>query len=268
MVGYTEAELLGLRFHDITHPQDLEPNLSFVQQMQAGEITHYQMEKRYIHKAGQVIWIQLAVSLVRDAQGMPFYFVSQIADITEQRQALEKIVQLAHYDSLTNIPNRVLFLDRLDQTIVRAHRKKGVFALLFCDLDGFKAINDSLGHELGDALLRGVAKRLRDSVRESDTVARMGGDEFTITIEDIDEAKDAGKVAEKIVANLARPFELHGHARTIGVSVGIAIYPQDGHDENTLIRHADDAMYQVKAGGTGGYAYWLEGKGSDAKAPG
>lgn len=173
----------------------------------------------------------------------------------KQYYSWEKIVHLAHHDSLTGLPNRVLLLDRLSQTIVKANRKKRLFALLFLDLDGFKAINDSFGHEQGDMLLRNVANRLRETFRESDTVARMGGDEFTIILEDIDETKGATPVAEKIVANLGQPFEFYGHACTIGVSVGIAIYPQDGHDASTLLSHADEAMYQVKAGGKSGYVY-------------
>ena len=168
----------------------------------------------------------------------------------EQRRALEQQLEhRAHYDDLTGLPNRPLFFDRLHQTIVRARREGARFALLFIDLDGFKEINDGLGHDAGDDLLVRVSKRLSACVRESDTVARVGGDEFTVIVGEISFRRHALIVADKVLDAVAEPFALGGQECRIGASIGIAIYPDDGEDAETILNCADSAMYAIKRQG-------------------
>lgn len=167
-------------------------------------------------------------------------------DITERKRIEEDLRYLAHYDSLTRIPNRQLFYDRLDQAIARAKREKKSFALLFVDLDGFKAINDQLGHEIGDLLLKEVAARLTGCLRESDTVARMGGDEFTLIVMDVAEQGDVVVILEKIGECINRPYLLSGTECRVGASVGVSIYPRDGGSADELLAVADQDMYVVK----------------------
>lgn len=169
-------------------------------------------------------------------------------EIVERKRAEESIQRLAHHDSLTGLPNRLLFNDRLDQAISLAKRDSRQFALLYLDLDRFKAVNDTLGHAAGDELLQGVAARVRQQVRESDTVARVGGDEFTVILRDISRREVAELVAGKITAAVAAPFQLdkRKYSVDIGISVGVAVYPSDGQDADTLVRAADAAMYNAK----------------------
>ena len=158
---------------------------------------------------------------------------------------------MAEHDSLTGLPNRLLFNDRLSQALSIAKRDAGQCALLYLDLDKFKPVNDTLGHAAGDQLLRLVAGRIREQVRESDTVARVGGDEFTVILHDISSPQNAATVAQKIITALAAPFQLGSGSResVIGSSIGIAVYPNDGQDPDTLVKKADAAMYVAKARG-------------------
>lgn len=170
-------------------------------------------------------------------------------DVTREKQAEEKILYLAHYDALTALPNRTLFADRLRQALVTARRDKAYIALMFLDLDKFKPVNDSFGHDVGDLLLKEVALRVQRCVRESDTVSRIGGDEFIVLLPAIEAAQDAMRVAEKILHALGQTFELDEHRIRISASIGIAVYPEHGGDEKILTRHADIAMYHAKSSG-------------------
>jgi diguanylate cyclase (GGDEF)-like protein len=169
-----------------------------------------------------------------------------LASVIQRKRAEEHLELLAHSDSLTGLPNRPLFYDRLEQALAMARRHKQKFAVLFLDLDHFKDINDTLGHDMGDVLLKDTADRLRGCVRETDTVARMGGDEFTIILTDVNLPESARVVAKKVLKVLARPFVLKEEEHVIGASIGIAVYPSDGEDSETLVKHADAAMYQAK----------------------
>jgi len=173
--------------------------------------------------------------------------------ITEHNQA--NLYQLAHYDALTGLPNRLLFTDRLTQAMAHAHRAERLVAVLLLDLDRFKAINDSLGHSMGDLLLRGIAERLSGCIREGDTVARLGGDEFTVLLPELRYIEDCATVARKILENLARPFLLDGHEVFVSTSIGITLYPFD-ESIDTLLRNADTAMYHVKEHGGSGFEYY------------
>jgi diguanylate cyclase (GGDEF)-like protein/PAS domain S-box-containing protein len=246
MLGYREVELLGKTFQDITHPDDLDADLDQRRRMLVGEMRTYQMEKRYFHKEGHVVWVLLSVSLVHDEEGEPLYFVSQIQDISERKVLEERLEHRAFHDSLTNLPNRQLFMDRLGQALRRTRRRHKRLAVLFMDLDGFKVVNDSLGHEVGDLLLTVVAQRLRRCLRPEDTLARFGGDEFVVLIEALDDPAQAVQVAERITEELRRPFIMEGRDLYVLASIGISLGDARTHDTDDLLREADTAMYRAK----------------------
>jgi diguanylate cyclase (GGDEF)-like protein len=186
------------------------------------------------------------ITPIRDARDEITHFVSINEDFTAQKEAAEQVRRMAYFDPLTRLPNRVLFLDRLNQGLILAKRNRDRVAVLFVDLDRFKSVNDTHGHHVGDALLQAAADRLRACVRESDTVARIAGDEFTVILPQGAQRDGAAVVAEKIVSAMAEPFVLHGHSLRIGASVGVALYPDDADDAATLIKLADAAMYAAK----------------------
>ena len=184
------------------------------------------------------------------------HFIAIHEDVTAQKVTEERIKHMAHYDALTELPNRVLFYDRLGQAIARAQRNRNHIALMFLDLDRFKHTNDTLGHLVGDELLRMFARRVSASVRGSDTVARIGGDEFTVIVPDLLEAHDARQVAEKILTAMQAPFVINDIAINISTSIGIAVYPDDGDTDDALLRAADVAMYRAKIEGRDAYRYY------------
>jgi diguanylate cyclase (GGDEF)-like protein/PAS domain S-box-containing protein len=198
------------------------------------------------HKDGEVYAAWLNVSAIQNSQGLDTGYVGIFTDITQRKLVEEHLKKMAHHDVLTGLPNRALFLDRLAQALLRARRQRDRVAVLFLDLDKFKPINDRMGHDAGDEILLEVAERLKSSVRESDTVARLGGDEFTIILNLIEKEENSVRVAEKVLAAMARPFYPKGMECRVGVSIGISIYPDHGLDHETLIRKADCAMYLAK----------------------
>jgi diguanylate cyclase (GGDEF)-like protein len=175
--------------------------------------------------------------------------------LTRLKQTNEQITYLAHHDNLTALPNRILFYDRLNQTITRGRREKELSAVLFLDLDGFKLINDTFGHDVGDALLREAAKRIVACVRESDTVARMGGDEFTVILCNVRTQDSIKRVANKIIEAIARPFVLNGKECSVSVSIGISLHPDNGETAAQLVKIADAAMYLAKHSGKNCYRF-------------
>jgi diguanylate cyclase (GGDEF)-like protein/PAS domain S-box-containing protein len=213
-------------------------------------------ERTRILADGQVRYLQVKLLPDKDDEGTILGCFSVTTDITEHKLAEERIQRVAHHDSLTGLPNRLLFNDRLNQVLVGARRDARPFALLYLDLNRFKPVNDTLGHDAGDELLKEAAGRIRQQVRESDTVARVGGDEFTVILPYIAGREEARLVAAKIVAALAIPFELGEPMREvqIGISIGIAVYPVDARDAETLIKAADSSMYADKQKGVPAYA--------------
>lgn len=208
------------------------------------------------HKNGSLFTVQQSITPIKDEKGEISHFVSILDDITSQKKIAEHIHYLAHYDALTNLPNRTLFRDRLRQNLAQAKRDGYNSALMFIDLDRFKIVNDTLGHHIGDLLLQAVADRLRDCVRASDTISRLAGDEFTVLLPNIHGRDDAAQVAEKITAALAEPFLLDGHVANIGSSTGIAFYPADANSDEALIKCADQAMYTAKEQGRGTFRFY------------
>jgi diguanylate cyclase (GGDEF)-like protein/PAS domain S-box-containing protein len=207
-------------------------------------------------KNGDIYPQWLSVKAVHDKAGNLAGYVSVFADITDIKDSERRLWELANHDPLCDLPNRLLFNARLEHAIQRAHRTSTQLGLLFIDLDRFKNINDSMGHQTGDELLKDVARRLQSAVHEDDTVARLGGDEFVILLEDIPDANSARRIANRIIERLADPVTAGGKSLVITASIGISLYPGDGHDPETLLKHADAAMYQAKTLGRNRLAYY------------
>lgn len=203
-------------------------------------------------KNGQTYVEETHIAPVVDAEGQPSHFIAIKLDITERKHAQEKIDHLAHYDVLTNLPNRSLFMDRVERGLALAKRHDTRLALLFIDLDKFKPINDQWGHAVGDLVLQEVARRMQGCVRESDTVSRVGGDEFVVLLLNLANAQDALQVAEKIRAALREPMQLDGKTLSVSSCIGVAMYPEHGQTQTELSRQADAAMYQAKERGRDG----------------
>ncbi|HSD95552.1 MAG TPA: EAL domain-containing protein, partial [Sulfuricaulis sp.] len=184
------------------------------------------------------------------------YIQAIVRDVTERMQAQQRLQYLAHHDALTDLPNRALFHERLEHALRRARWTQRPLAVLFLDLDRFKNINDTLGHDIGDSALRVASERLKECVREGDTVARLGGDEFTVLLEDIANADDVPAIAQKIVDALSRPFSVNNREFVITTSIGVSLYPGDGEDSQKLLRNADTAMYRAKDLGRNKYQFY------------
>jgi diguanylate cyclase (GGDEF)-like protein/PAS domain S-box-containing protein len=207
------------------------------------------VEARCVRHDGTLVPYLCNGVVLKNPAGEIIGFTGTGRDITDRIEAAERMRHMAHYDTLTDLPNRALFSDRLQQALATAHRDKTHMALMFIDLDRFKHVNDTLGHNVGDLLLKEAALRMLGCVRESDTVARIGGDEFIVLLNDIDKKDDAILVAEKIRHALSQPLNLAGNIVSISTSLGIAIYPENGVSEEELINHADNAMYASKEAG-------------------
>ena len=257
MLGYTQEELHGLPFTEITHPDDVAAEEALDEELMAGRVDRYQLEKRHIRKDGQPVWTRLTASEVRDSRGEPQFAIAIVEDIRERKEAEQALEYQAMHDALTDLPNRTLFHDRLEQAIASARRNGGSMAILLMDLDRFKDVNDTFGHHHGDLLLQEVSHRLRGALRESDTVSRLGGDEFGVVLPVADECR-ATVVATKLLQALANPYVVEGQSFDIGASVGIALSPTHGDDANALLRRADVAMYAAKRAAAGYSVYTSE----------
>jgi len=267
MLGYAEAELLTKTFQDITHPDDLAEDLHHVADLIAGRGESFRMKKRYFTRAQAVIRIQLDVAILRDEQGAPVHFISQIQDITERERSRAQLQQLAHFDALTGLPNRVLLFDRLEQAMRRARRSRHTLAVMFVDIDHFKDINDTRGHAAGDHTLREVARRLQSCVRSSDTVARLGGDEFTIILDEIGSAADAQRIGRKLLAVMQPAIQLGTDPVAVTLSIGAAVLKGGQIEVDLLMTAADAALYEVKKNGRNNfYCVHLEGGGRSPSA--
>ncbi|HTN64786.1 MAG TPA: diguanylate cyclase [Burkholderiaceae bacterium] len=234
----------------LVHPEDVAAVRATLLSHIKGETPAYLIEHRTLERDGSCKWV-LARGMVvkRSKDGQPLRMVGTYGDIGERKSREKLIEHLAQHDALTDLPNRVLFGDRLRQALLRAKRDNTTLAVIYFDLDKFKPVNDTYGHGVGDLLLIAVASRVRGVLRGSDTVARIGGDEFVVLLPRISAEADAIAVAETILAELNRPFEIGGHTLHISGSVGVAAYPKHAEDEAELMQCADQAMYQAKENG-------------------
>ena len=219
---------------------------------------HWQGEIWNQRKDGEAYPEWLTISTVAAAGDRDRHYVYIYSDLSERLETQRRIEMLAHHDPLTGLPNRILLRDRVEQAVAQASRLQSRVALMFLDLDRFKTINDSLGHPAGDALLKEVVARLKRCVRESDTISRQGGDEFIIVLNDVRDSDAVSRVAEKINQHMREPFEIEGHLLTTSFSIGVAIYPDDGHNFDTLLQKADTAMYHAKEAGRNNHRFFTE----------
>jgi diguanylate cyclase (GGDEF)-like protein/PAS domain S-box-containing protein len=252
ITGYSEAELLERRFQDVTHPDDLDLDVTQATSLLADEIRSYRMEKRYVRPDGSSVWVMLSVSLVRDESGAPLYFVSQVEDISERKAAEQELKRLAEHDSLTGLLNRRRFGEELERELARLARHPGQHAgLLLLDVDRFKEVNDSLGHPAGDDVLCAIAQTLTRRLRGTDVVARLGGDEFAALVIDLHDPCDAGEIARE-VAQAVRSQTILTVGGPTAVTVSIGVVPLDHttctREFDSLIA-ADNAMYSAKRAG-------------------
>ena len=250
IVGYPHDELMRLRFQDITHPDDLQIDLDCMQQLLAGLIPSYQIEKRYRHKRGDYVWITLTVALVRKPDYTPDYFISVIEDITQRKLAEQRAREAALHDPLTGLPNRALAFEYGQHLIASSQRTHSGMSLLFIDLDRFKPINDVHGHETGDRVLQEIARRLLACTRQEDMVARIGGDEFLVFLPHLPSRPQRAMVVARHLMNaISQPIALGSLELHVTPSIGISCHPEDALDLDQLIHAADLAMYQAKQAG-------------------
>ena len=261
--GRSSADVIGKKCHEITHnrsdvcapPHDTCPLIETATTGKYARAEHVHFDTR-----GERKYVEVTTSPIVDGAGPVAQVVHISRDVTERKLKEDHFRNMALYDMLTGLPNRTLFFDRVTLLLELARRNQFVLAVLFIDLDHFKTVNDTLGHEAGDLLLKEVSERLTGCTRKADTLARVGGDEFVGICGKIEAPEDAMIVARKILDVLARPFQLKGHECRIGASIGISLYPDDGADAETLLSKADTAMYHVKQGKRGGYLLYRDVK--------
>jgi len=256
MLGYTEEELAGKPFAEITYPEDIDANVNLYQELMTGRIASFQLNKRYLHQSGAIVWAQLSVSMAPGQETTARFTIGMVEDITARKQAEARIEYLATHDGLTGLPNRTLIHDRIAQAITHARRAGRYLALMYIDLDRFKVINDGFGHPFGDAVLKAAGDRLSDIVREGDAVARQSGDEYLVLLADLHKSADVYIVTQKIMDAFERPFSIEGREVFVTTSIGVSVYPQNGQDADTLIHNADVAMYRAKNLGRNTYQFF------------
>ena len=262
IIGRTVPETLKLTYWQITPPEYAKREQQQLDSLKASG--HYgPYEKEYLHKSGKRVPVRLSGRLV-ERRGEQFIW-SSVEDISQIRSTEERINFLAFHDALTGLPNRLLAQDRVEQAIAHADREGGKVGMLFLDLDNFKTINDSLGHGAGDGLLRAVAARLAETLREMDTISRQGGDEFLIILPNLPNADAVMPALDKVMHCLLEPFSINGVEFTTSASIGIALYPDNGPDFNTLLKNADIAMYHAKNSGRNSYRFFDEAMNIDAQ---
>ncbi len=254
LLGYTKQELREMSFRTIMHPEDLGMTMVKIRELMEGVVSSFQLENRYTHKQGEIIWVLSSASLVKDEDGKARHMVFQVQNISDRKQAEDQIHFAAFHDGLTGLPNRTLLSDRMSMAVERAKRTSDYkFAVLFIDLDRFKVVNDTMGHEMGDKLLIDLSERLKECVRGVDTVARLGGDEFAVLLDGIINQELAIEIAARIQELLSQPFDLDGQEFFTSASIGISFSTLGYDSPEDILRDADTAMYRAKANGKARY---------------
>lgn len=259
MFGFARGKLVGLDLGELLPPNARDTHQRVFDAYMAGmfpQLMGRTVEGVGYRLDGSIFPMEISVSELR--HGRHRLFTAILRDISERKENEERVRRLAHHDSLTGLPNRNLLNDRMNHAVARVRRSGGRMAVLYVDLDRFKPINDALGHEAGDVVLREVAQRLISCVRSSDTVARVGGDEFVVVVEEISRPGEAALVARKIIDAMSRPVVYDGHECTIGASIGGALFPDDGETMDDVCKAADVAMYRVKRAGRNGFRFFAE----------
>jgi diguanylate cyclase (GGDEF)-like protein/PAS domain S-box-containing protein len=255
--GYQASEMTGSSIYSLIPPDRLEEEDRIMNLIRSGKLVDH-FETVRLRKGNQPIHVSVTISPIKDAAGN-IIGASKIArDITRRLESQAHIQHLAYYDALTGLPNRALLADRLEVAIGNAARYSNKLALLFVDLDRFKLVNDSLGHGIGDKLLKAVAERMQGSVRHTDTVSRLGGDEFVVLLSQVKATEDAAHVARKLIAALSKPYMIEEHELRLSASVGISICPDNGSEAGILLRNADASMYSAKEAGRSQYQFYSE----------
>jgi diguanylate cyclase (GGDEF)-like protein/PAS domain S-box-containing protein len=252
LLGSSESELIGADQAQFSYQDDKLDEPVLLHDILLGKRSWVQFEKRYRAKSGAAIWALVSVSLVQQSHASPRYppcYLFQIHNVTERKEAEHRLALLAHFDVLTGLANRAFLSEEIERQIVRARRHQDRLAVVFIDLDHFKQINDSLGHAAGDLLLQAMAEKLKAVVRGSDTVARLGGDEFVLLLPEIHDAAEVLVVVDKVRAECATPVRLSGHEISIGLSLGVSLFPDDAQTSSMLLQYADSALYHAKAEG-------------------
>ncbi len=250
MLGTSAADCTGASMDRFVHPADLPAAAAAFRRLVQAHLAANNQELRVVRPDGMTRWALASTS----PSGESDSYILQLVDITARKDAEQRLVHQALHDALTGLPNRVLFLDRLGQALTALTRDPGMVAVLFLDLDGFKSVNDTLGHARGDDLLKEIGSRLRHTVRASDTLARFGGDEFALLVHDLGAASQAVELAERVVAAIRPPVRIDEHERSVTASIGIAV-TSGSQDAGELLRRADVAMYQAKADLAGWVVY-------------
>jgi diguanylate cyclase (GGDEF)-like protein/PAS domain S-box-containing protein len=248
LLGTDAGELIGADQAAFGEPGDNAIEKEYQQDLLTGRSDAVQYERRYRSRDGRVVWALVSATLM-PANEEPQHFLVQINDLTERKRAEEELERLAHHDALTGAANRILLNEEVEHEIAVARRRRSRLAVVFIDLDYFKHINDSLGHEAGDTVLKETAARLSRTVREIDIVGRMGGDEFVVVLSEVRDAQDVLVLTEKLKIECGRPLRFDGHEVRLAVSMGISLFPDDAQDFRTLLRFADSALYQAKSEG-------------------
>jgi diguanylate cyclase (GGDEF)-like protein/PAS domain S-box-containing protein len=258
-LGYTMEELIGQNFSIIASGQDEVKTIfkAYNKVYKTGE-SHTGFAFKVKRKDGSIGYAETSISLIKNEQGKPIGFRSVGRDVTERKQFEQKLEEMATHDALTGLPNRTLLQDRFGIAVANAQRNKKKVAIMSLDLDLFKNVNDMLGHDMGDKLLIAAAGRLTGALRKSDTVVRMGGDEFVLLLWEVDHKDDAVIVAEKISEDFRQPFVINGHSLNVTISIGIATYPEDAEDLETLTKKSDAAMYYSKDHGRNQFKFFSD----------
>ncbi len=255
--GYEKDEMFGMNYRKMADVEIAGKVFEFFHRVYTTGKPEKRVEWEAIKKDGDRAHVEASISLIRNAEGESTGFRGIVHDITQRKKTEQVIAHLAYHDALTGLPNRILFKDRLSVAIAQSKRSRLKFALLMLDLDQFKDINDTLGHSVGDRLLRSAGERLSGILRKVDTIARMGGDEFLVLLEDMAREENASSIAQKILRIFQKPFILDQHERVVTTSIGIAVYPGDGDDEDTLMKNVDVALYRAKREGRNRYRRYL-----------
>lgn len=249
LTGYSEEELLGGTFQDITHPDDLEEDLEYVRKMLAGDLETYQMEKRYFHKDGSIIYILLSVSLAKDETGSPLFFISQIQDITERKQLEKELVKQATEDMLTGINNRRRFYDLAERDIIRGGRYNEPMVLLMIDIDHFKKVNDTFGHAIGDKALKQMTSVCGSKLRSFDVFGRIGGEEFGVLLSKTD-AVIGHQVSERLRRSVEKSVLITDRGiLKFTISIGGVAFSGNQHTLDHRLKQADESLYKAKSTG-------------------